>query len=124
MSVTRIIPLIRSTNLEATTEFYTGVLGLSIGMEVPEDRFLAFNSDTAPNAQLIVNDNGHKGLPPGFAVDVGSSARVSETHTTIQRLGFVVVEPLSDTPWGIRRFSLLDPNGVCVTVIGHLDLVE
>ncbi len=124
MSVTRIIPSIRSTNLEATTEFYTGILGLNIGMEVSEDRFVAFNSDTVPNAQLIVNDNGHKGLPPGFAVDVGSSARVSETHAKIQLLGFVVVEPLSDTPWGVRRFSLIDPNGVCVTVIGHLEPVE
>jgi catechol 2,3-dioxygenase-like lactoylglutathione lyase family enzyme len=124
MSVTRIIPSIRSTNLEETTQFYTGILGLELGMEMLEDHFLMFNSDTAPNAQLIVNDNGHKGLPPGFAVDVGSSSRVTETHTTIQRLGFVVVEPLWDTAWGVRRFSLIDPNGVCVTVIGYLEPVE
>lgn len=31
--------------------------------------FRSFQSP--PSAQVIVNDNGHVGLPPGFAIDVG-----------------------------------------------------
>jgi hypothetical protein len=31
---------------------------------------------TAPNSQIVINDNGHKGLPPGFAVDVENADAV------------------------------------------------
>lgn len=30
-------------------------------------------------------------------------------------------EPLDDKPWGIRRFSLLDPSGSRMTVLAHLN---
>lgn len=70
MTIERIIPEIRSSDLDATRDFYCGLLGLVVGME--QDPFLMLNSTANPSAQLTVNDNGHPGLPPGFAVDVGT----------------------------------------------------
>jgi catechol 2,3-dioxygenase-like lactoylglutathione lyase family enzyme len=115
----RIIPELRSRDLEATKAFYCKLLGLELGME--DGDFLMLNSPTNPSAQLTVNDNGYPSLPPGFAVDVGSAERVRELYNVLTQQGFALVERLEDKPWGIRRFSVIDPNGARVTLIGHLE---
>ena len=118
MSITRIIPEVRSNNIAATRDFYTNMLGLIIDME--EGDFLMMSSPANTSAQLIVNDNGHPGLPPGFAVDVGNVERLQQIYQSVTEHGLPIVEPLADKPWGIRRFSVIDPNGVRVTVISHI----
>jgi len=118
VKIRRIIPEINSSDLEATRKFYAGLLGLTVDME--DGDFLMFSSAAAPNSQLVVNDNGHRGLPPGFAIDVDTADSVTTLHDQCQQRGLVIVEPLDDKPWGIRRFSVLDPNGVRVTIIGHV----
>jgi catechol 2,3-dioxygenase-like lactoylglutathione lyase family enzyme len=120
MNIKRIIPELRSRDLDATKAFYCGLLGLEVGME--DGTFLMLNSPTNPTAQLTVNDNGHPSLPPGFAIDVGSAEQVQEAYELVTKQGFPLVEPLEDKPWGIRRFSVIDPNGVRVTIIGHIEL--
>jgi uncharacterized glyoxalase superfamily protein PhnB len=119
MTITRIIPEVRSNNLAETRDFYTGILGLVIDME--EGDFLMMSSPTNTSAQLIVNDNGHAGLPPGFAVDVGNTQQLQQIYQSVIVRGLPIVEPLTDKPWGIRRFSVIDPTGVRVTVISHID---
>lgn len=118
MGIRRIIPEIRATDLAATRDFYVGLLGLEVGMD--EEPFLQLGSADEPNVQLIVNDNGHPGLPPGFAIDVDSPRRVDELHAEVARRGMPIVEPLEDKPWGIRRFSVIDPGGVRVTILSHI----
>lgn len=120
MAIARIIPEFRSNDLAATEDLYCNVLGLEVTMREEPD-FLMFGSPDAPAAQLIVNDNGHVGLPPGFAVDVVDPARVDAIHAAVVGRGLAVVEPVRTKPWGIRRFSFLDHNGERVTVIAHAD---
>lgn len=72
-------------------------------------------------APTIGKDNGHAGLPPGFAVDVGNPEQLQQIFESVTKRGYPIVEPLSDKPWGIRRFSVIDPNGVRVTVIRPID---
>lgn len=118
MAIARIIPSIQSTDLPATRDFYCDLIGLRVAMD--EEPFLGLASPDVPAAQLIVNDNAHPGLPPGFAIDVGAVERVTQLHAEMTERGLVIAEPLRDKPWGIRRFSVLDPNGVRVTLIAHL----
>lgn len=119
MTIDRIIPELRSSDLAATRDFYCDLLGLVVDME--QEAFLMLSSVSNPSAQVTVNDNGHPGLPPGFAVDVGSADRVQSIYAAVTQRGLPIVEPLADKPWGIRRFSVIDPNGVRVTVIGHIE---
>ena len=119
MSIERIIPEVRSSDLAATRAFYCDLLGLVVGME--DGTFLMLNSTANRSAQLTINDNGHAGLPPGFAVDVGASVQVAAIYRAVVERGLPIVEPLSDKPWGIRRFSTLDPSGVRVTVLSHIE---
>ena len=120
MGINRIIPEIRSADLATTIDFYTSVVGLNLDMQM-EPAFLSFGSPDEPAAQLIVNDNGHSGLPPGFAIDVGTPDRVEAIHADTQRRGLPIVEPLATKSWGIRRFSLIDPGGTRVTIIAHVE---
>jgi hypothetical protein len=34
-------------------------------------------------------------------------------------LGLKVVYPLTDEPWGVRRFFVTDPNGLVINVMSH-----
>jgi catechol 2,3-dioxygenase-like lactoylglutathione lyase family enzyme len=116
MPITRAIPDIRCDDLEATKAFYAGLVGFDIAME--QDRFLLFTSPSDPKVQVSVNGD-RSALPPGFIVDVGTAERVSDIHREATRQGLRIVEELDDKPWGIRRFSLLDPDGARVTVLAH-----
>jgi uncharacterized glyoxalase superfamily protein PhnB len=35
------------------------------------------------------------------------------------RQGVEIVHPLTDEPWGVRRFFARDPNGIIVNVLTH-----
>ena len=35
--------------------------------------------------------------------------------------GYQIVYPLTDEPWGVRRFHVKDPNGVVIKVMNHLE---
>lgn len=121
MNIVRTIPDIRSSNLSASRTFYEGLLGFQVAMEVGD--MLMFASPTHPKQQLTVNGDAAEAapLPAGFSVDVGDAQVVTEIHDRAQAEGRVIIEPLEDKPMGIRRFSLLDPNGARVTVLAHLD---
>lgn len=120
MAISRIMPGIVTRDIGATRSFYCDLIGLKPGMEAPPD-FLSLESPDVSSAQLIVNDNGHVGLPPGFFIDVGEPERLREIHRRVLSDGTTIVAPLETKPWGIVRFSILDPNGVCVTLIAHAE---
>jgi len=119
--IARAMPDIRCDDLTASRRFYTGLLGFEVAME--RDAFLLFSSPSDPKVQVSVNGDD-AALPPGFIVDVGGADRVTEIHSEALEQGLRIIEDLDDKPWGIRRFSLLDPSGARVTVLAHLDGVE
>ncbi len=119
MEITRAVPDIRSDDVEASRGFYAGLLGFDVSME--SGTFLLFTSPSDPNVQVSVNGDIEP-LPPGFIVDVGTGARVQEIHAAAVADGLRIIEPIDDKPWGIRRFSLLDPSGSRVTVLAHLEI--
>lgn len=47
-------------------------------------------------------------------------ADVDAVHAEAQRLGLQIVYPLTDEPWGIRRFFLRDPDGLVLNVSSHV----
>ncbi len=82
-----------------------------------------FASPTQPKQQVTLNGDAADAmpLPPGFSIDVGFPESVTEIHAAAVAKGCMIIEKLEDKPIGIRRFSLLDPNGTRVTVMAHLD---
>jgi uncharacterized glyoxalase superfamily protein PhnB len=57
---------------------------------------------------------------PRFGIDVGDPEAVDAAHTEAVRRGMRVVYPLTDEPWGVRRFFVEDPSGTVINVLAHL----
>lgn len=121
MTILRTVPDIRALDLSISRSFYEDLLGFKTVMD--QAGMLMFASPTEPKQQVTLNGDAAEAaaLPPGFAMDVGFPENVNELHERAVKQGCVIVEPLEDKPMGIRRFSLLDPNGVRITVLAHLD---
>jgi predicted enzyme related to lactoylglutathione lyase len=124
MTIVRTVPDIRALDLSASRSFYQDLLGFNLVMD--QGGMLMFASPTEPKQQVTLNGDAAESaaLPPGFAMDVGAPNNVSEVHERAVKQGCVILEPLEDKPMGIRRFSLLDPNGVRITVLAHLDQAQ
>jgi catechol 2,3-dioxygenase-like lactoylglutathione lyase family enzyme len=124
MSIVRTVPDIRALDLAVSRSFYENLLGFKVVMD--QAGMLMLASPTEPTQQVTLNGDAAESaaLPPGFAMDVGVPENVNELHARAVDQGCIIVEPLEDKPMGIRRFSLLDPNGVRITVLAHLGQVH
>lgn len=116
--VTRIVPYADGPDIPASRDFYVEVLGLEVGMDDP---VLDLGSPANPSAQIVIPPPGMDDPQPRFGVDVGDPAAVEAAHAEILRRGLAVVYPLTDEPWGIRRFFVQDPGGTVISILAHLD---
>jgi catechol 2,3-dioxygenase-like lactoylglutathione lyase family enzyme len=116
MGVSRIVPYPDGDDIAASREFYTEVFGLEVAMEDP---VLGLNSPESPTAQLIIAPPGFENPQPRFGIDVGEPKAVDAAHAEAVRRGLNIVYPLTDEPWGVRRFFVEDPGGTIVNVLAH-----
>jgi catechol 2,3-dioxygenase-like lactoylglutathione lyase family enzyme len=118
MEIRRIHPYAEGDELSASRSFYTEVFGLEVAMEDP---VLGLKSPGNPAAQIIVSPRGMEDPQPHFGIDVGDPASVDAVHSEAMRRGLRVVYPLTDEPWGVRRFFLEDPGGTIINVLAHIE---
>jgi uncharacterized glyoxalase superfamily protein PhnB len=45
---------------------------------------------------------------------------VDAIHADAVRRGLEIVYPLTDEPWGVRRFFVRDPDGTVINVASHI----
>ena len=115
MSIRRVVPDINSARVDESREFYVGVLGFKVAMDL--GWVVTFASPTNPTAQItIIRDDGSSRVVPQVTVEVED---VDAVHAEAVRRGADVVYPLTNEHWGVRRFFLRDPNGVVVNVMRH-----
>jgi catechol 2,3-dioxygenase-like lactoylglutathione lyase family enzyme len=117
VAVSRIVPYADGDDTAASRSFYVEVLGLEVGMEHP---VLGLHSPTNPRAQIIIPPPGMESPQPRFGIDVGEPAAVDAAHDQAVARGLRVVYPLTDEPWGVRRFFVEDPGGTIVNVLAHI----
>jgi catechol 2,3-dioxygenase-like lactoylglutathione lyase family enzyme len=119
MTIRRAVPNLLSGDLAASRDFYAGFLGFEVAMD--EDGFTMFASPSNRTAQITVADKHTPGQDRGV-----SEARVSvevedvdALHDEAVRRGLEIVYPLTNEPWGIRRFFVRDPDGTVINVAQH-----
>ena len=117
MAVRRIVAYAGGHQLSASREFYVEVFGMQVAMEDP---VLALRSPDNATAELIIGAQEMQDPKPSFGVDVGEPAAVDAAHEEVVRRGLRVVYPLTDEPWGVRRFFVEDPGGTIVNVLAHI----
>ena len=115
MSVKRIVPDLKSRQLDTSRQFYVDVLGLEVAMDM--GFIVTLVSPTNPTAQVsLIRDDGSTAILPQMSVEVTD---VDDVHARAVSRGFKIVYPLTDEPWGVRRFFVTDPNGTIINVMCH-----
>lgn len=115
MKIRRIVPDLETERLEESRDFYTNLIGLRVAMDL--GWILTLQSPTSETAQLnLMTHDATAPVVPDISIEV---ADVDAVHAEALRRGEKIVHPLSDEPWGVRRFFVEDPNGIVVNVMGH-----
>jgi catechol 2,3-dioxygenase-like lactoylglutathione lyase family enzyme len=113
MTVSGVIPQLRTTNLDESIDFYVAKLGFALaftyhdfyaGIQVGDQSFHLKLVDHADPSIAFVADEGHLHLY--FTTD-----NVDGEAQRLRSNGVVLREDVVDTPWGTREFSVLDSQG-------------
>ena len=116
MGIRRIVPDIKSKHMDESRVFYVDFLGMKVEMDMG---FIAtFVSPTNPTSQIsVMRDDGTSTLLPNVSVEV---ADVDEVHARAIDRNLEIVYPLTDEPWGVRRFFVIDPDGTVLNIMSHI----
>ncbi len=118
MSLSRVVPNIYTNRFEESVEFYTSLFGFRVAMDM--DWIVTLASPENPKAQISIVRSEREpswGDDPLLSLEVSD---VDQVHSVAVAGGHSIVYPLTDEPWGVRRFFLKDPNGVVVNVLSHI----
>jgi catechol 2,3-dioxygenase-like lactoylglutathione lyase family enzyme len=105
-------------DIDAARDFYAGFLGLQV--EVMNLGWVAryASPDGRAVVQLVTRDATS---PQDSVISVHVGDDVDEAYAEAQRRGYEIVHPLTEEPWGIRRFFVRDPDGNVINIAGHRD---
>jgi catechol 2,3-dioxygenase-like lactoylglutathione lyase family enzyme len=114
MSVSRVVPIVSVADLAVARDAYANVLGL---VEVMNHGWIVTlaKEDGSQQISLMTNDLT-AAVNPSVSIEVDD---VDAAHQTALDEGLDIVHPLTDEPWGVRRFFFADPAGNVVNVLSH-----
>jgi catechol 2,3-dioxygenase-like lactoylglutathione lyase family enzyme len=115
MGVRRVMPDLASRSPEASARFYEAVLGLEPVMDLGWIVTLADPARPRVQISVMTHDQSAAVLPE-VSVEVDD---VDAAHAAAVRAGAEIVHPLTDEPWGVRRFFVRDPDGHVINVLSH-----
>jgi catechol 2,3-dioxygenase-like lactoylglutathione lyase family enzyme len=111
--VDRAVPNIRSDRPAETREFFVGLLGFEVAMDLGWVVTVASPANRSAQVTIVGNDDPSA---PGISVGV---ADVDAVHTRAVEMGLEIAYSLRDEEWGVRRFMLREPSGTLVNVVSH-----
>ncbi len=116
MNIKRIVMDIQSDQFEQNRDFYENIIGLELGMDL--GWIITFGSPTTPAAQLtVLKKDMTAPVNPNLTIEVED---VNDVYEKVIAKGLTILHPLTDEPWGVRRFFVVDPNGLVVNVMSHI----
>lgn len=109
------MPDLHAEDPSASRAFYTEVLGLEVAMDL--GWIVTFAAPGKPETQIsVMQADASAPMRPDVSIEVDD---VDAVHEAAQRLGHEIVHPLTDEPWGVRRFFVRDPSGKVLNVLSH-----
>jgi catechol 2,3-dioxygenase-like lactoylglutathione lyase family enzyme len=117
MILWRIVPNLTVDDATTGHDFYEEFLGLRKQFDM--GRVASFRSPTNPSVQVsLVSQDPTAPEQSRLTVAVDD---VDAVYAEAQRRGYEIVHPLTQEPWGVRRFFVRDPHGIVVNIAGHPD---
>lgn len=115
MKVKRIVSNIETKKVSEAKRFYNGVLGLEILMDM--GWIATYGSNKKMQLQISFMSEGGSGTEvPDLSIEVDD---VDEAFIKMKKARFKIEYPLTDEPWGVRRFFVRDPLGKLVNILAH-----
>lgn len=119
MEFRRITPDIRSNKIEASKKFYGDFIGLKLALDM--GWILTFVSESNPTAQInLMRADEHLIDNTQVAISIESSD-VDALYKEALSRKLEIAYPLTVEEWGVKRFFVIDPNGVTVNIMCHVD---
>ena len=116
MAIKRVVPNLQTTKPKENRNFYHAFLGFDIVMDM--EWIITFAAPTQPTAQLsVITSDATAPVLADVSIEVDN---VDELYVEAIRRNLTIIYPLTDEPWGVRRFFVVDPNGKVVNLVAHL----
>ncbi|WP_205698228.1 VOC family protein [Conexibacter sp. SYSU D00693] len=116
MTVRRIVANLHGQDPAAGAAFFADVLGLEVVMDHGWVRTYAkADEPRGPQVQVMSHDASAP-VVPDASVEVDD---VDAAYAAVLERGDEVVHPLTDEPWGVRRFFVREPGGRVINVLTH-----
>jgi uncharacterized glyoxalase superfamily protein PhnB len=113
VTIERAVPNLRSDRPEETRDFFIGLLGFDLAMDLGWVVTLASPDNRSAQVTIISSDDPSA---PGISIGVDD---VDAVHARAVEQGYDIAYPLRDEDWGVRRFMLREPGGTMVNVVAH-----
>ncbi|MET8906825.1 VOC family protein [Micromonospora sp. NPDC004551] len=114
MAVRRITPNILSADFEASGRFYRDLIGLGGGDGLDWIRF--FGGEVREVQLSVMKLDVKAGIHADVSIEVDD---LDDVYARCVEAGADIAYPLTDEPWGLRRFFVRDPDGTVVNVTQH-----
>jgi catechol 2,3-dioxygenase-like lactoylglutathione lyase family enzyme len=115
MKVKRIVANIKTGKISAAKRFYGTALGLDLLMD--HGWLATYGSAAKMTTQVSFASQGGSGAEvPDLSIEVDD---VEEAFRRMKKGRFKIVYPLTEEPWGVRRFFVRDPFGRIVNILEH-----
>jgi uncharacterized glyoxalase superfamily protein PhnB len=116
VGVRRVVPHLATRSLDEAKHFYGEVLGLRPVMD--HGWIVTLADPDSPTAQLsLMTHDDTAPVIPAASIEVDD---VDACHAAAIGAGAEIVHPLTDEPWGVRRFFVRDPDGHVINILAHL----
>lgn len=116
MTVRRIVPNLAG-DPSAASELFVDVLGLDVAMDHGWIVTYAAGTVTEARPQVsVIREDATAPVIPVLSVEVDD---VDGCHARAVERGYEIVHPLTDEPWGVRRFFVRSKGGAVVNVLQH-----
>lgn len=126
MQILDTYPLFTVSHLQHSAAFFRHCFGMHTLFEASWVSMLSKEGSETIALGLMASD--HPSRPPGpevfrglgmiFTVQV---ADVAALHARLTSDGTPIDHPLTDCPWGQRRFMLRDPSGILIDIVQQTD---
>lgn len=99
----------------ASPEFYATLLGFEVVLD--QAWIVTTLSLDDPHSQIrIISRDATAAVHADISIEVDD---VDTAHAEAVRRGAEIVRPLTDEPWGVRRFFVRGPTGTVINVLSH-----
>jgi len=117
MDIRRVVPDINTNHMEESVKFYIDLFGFQVVMNM--NWIVTLASQSNPTAQInLLKNQDPSPQQPGLALSIEVD-NVDVVHAKAIVLGAKIIYPLTNEPWGVRRFHVADPNNVNINVMMH-----